>query len=323
MRIGTIGSGIIVSEFIKAARLVEGVDFEAAYSRDLKRGKEFAKQNDIEKVYTSLEDLFNDPNINFVYIASPNSLHYSQAKQALLSGKNVILEKPFAGNEMRAQELIRIAKEQKLFLFEAICNVHLPNYRYIKENLSEIGNIKVVQCNYSQYSSRYQALLDGEEPNVFTTKFSGGALADINIYNIHFVVGLFGVPKTVEYLANKHSNGIDTSGIVTLGYDGFVVECVGAKDSFSQNFGQIQGDKGYIYIPDGVSGIQSVKIHTFNRQIEYNGQEKRRLYHEVEAFKTMFDQKDYESCHEWLNHSLEVVRVAEKARRKVNMFFDY
>lgn len=323
MRIGTIGSGVIVSEFIKAARLVEGVEFEAVYSRDLERGEEFSKQNQIAKVYTDLEQMFNDPQIDFIYIASPNSLHYSQAKQALLSGKNVIIEKPFSGNEMRAQELVRIAKEKKLFLFEAISNVHMPNFRYIKDNLHEIGKIKIVQCNYSQFSSRYPALMGGEEPNVFSTKFSGGALADINIYNIHFVVGLFGAPLTVDYHANKHANGIDTSGIIIMGYKDFLVECVGAKDSFSQNFGQIQGEKGYIYVPGSVSSIESVKTQTMNREIEYNGQEKHRLFYEVDAFKKMFDEKDYDQCHEWLAHSLEVVRVAEKARRKVNMFFDY
>lgn len=323
MRIGTIGSGTIVEQFIQHARLVEGVEFGAVYSRDHERGEAFAKKNNISKVYTSLDDLYNDSDIDFIYIASPNSLHYTQAKDALLKGKNVIIEKPFAGNEMRASELIRIAKEKKLFLFEAICNVHMPNFRYIKDNLNEVGNIKLVQCNYSQYSSRFDALMDGEEPNVFSPKFSGGALADINIYNVHFVVGLFGMPKDVDYIANLHPNGIDTSGILTMTYNDFLVECVGAKDSFSMNFGQIQGDKGYIYIPNGVNGIESVKTQSKTQEIEYNGQEKPRLYYEVEAFKTMFDSKDFVECHKWLDHSLSVVRVAEKARRRINLFFDY
>lgn len=322
MRIGTIGSGSIVKQFIESARLVEGVEFTAVYSRDLERGKAFAQEVNIDTVYTSLEDLYQDSNVDFVYIASPNSLHFPQAKAALLQGKHVIIEKPFAGNEVRAQELIRIAKENNLFLFEAICNIHMPNFRYVKDSLKDLGNLKVVQCNYSQYSSRYDLLLAGEEPNVFSPKFSGGALADINIYNIHFVVGLFGAPNDVNYIANQHVNGIDTSGIVTLTYDDFIVECVGAKDSFSLNFGQIQGDEGYIYIPGGVNGLESVKTQTKTKEIEYNGHDKPRLFYQVEAFKDIYDKNDFEQCHHWLQHSLEVVRVAEKARRKINLFFD-
>lgn len=323
MRIGTIGSGGIVMQFIESARLVEGVEFEAVYSRDLERGNQFAQACKINKVYTSLDELFADEAIDCIYIASPNSLHYPQAKQALLSGKNVIVEKPFAGNEMRAQELIRIAKEKKLFLFEAICNIHMPNFNYVKENLKQLGTIRLVQCNYSQYSSKYDALVSGELPNVFNPKFSGGALADINIYNIHFILALFGAPRDVEYLANRHENGIDTSGILTLTYDDFIVEAVGAKDSFSKNFGQIQGEKGFMYIPNGVNGMDSVELHTKTDKIEYNSQDKPRLFYQVDAFKKMVDTQDLKQCHEWLEHSLNVVRVAEKARRRINLFFDY
>ncbi len=323
MRIGTIGSGFIVKEFIDDARHVDGVSIEAVYSRDLERGQEFAQEVGVDKVYTDLPTMFQDPNIDFIYIASPNSLHYPQALLALECGKNVIVEKPFAGNEVRAQELIRLAQEKGLFIFEAICNIHMPNYAFIKDNLEEVGKLRVVQCNFSQYSSRYQALLDGETPNVFNPKFSGGALADINIYNVHFVVGLFGAPKNVDYIANRHANGIDTSGILTLTYDDFIVECVGAKDSMSLNFGQIQGEKGYIYVEGSVSRMSSVKLVTKDREIEYNGQDEPRMSYEVSAFKEIYDAKDYTRASELLAHSVEVVKVAEKARRRINLFFEY
>ena len=82
--------------------------------------------------------------------------------------------------------------------------------------MSSLGKIKLVQCNYSQYSSRYDKFLAGEIPNVFNPVFSGGALQDINIYNLHFVTGLFGKAKEVKYIANSAENGIDTSGIATI-----------------------------------------------------------------------------------------------------------
>lgn len=73
---------------------------------------------------------------------------------------------------------------------------------FIKEHLDQLGDIKIVECNYSQYSSRYDAFKRGDIAPAFNPKMGGGALRDLNIYNIHFVVGLFGRPKTVQYLAN-------------------------------------------------------------------------------------------------------------------------
>lgn len=87
-------------------------------------------------------------------------------------------------------------------MLEAITNQYLSNMTFIKEHLDQLGDIKIVECNYSQYSSRYDAFKRGDIAPAFNPKMGGGALRDLNIYNIHFVVGLFGRPKTVQYLAN-------------------------------------------------------------------------------------------------------------------------
>lgn len=323
MRIATIGTGFIVEQFIEDALSLEGVSFEAVFSRNKGRGQEFAKPYNINKVYTDLDEMFQDPEIDFIYIASPNSLHYPQAMLAMEYGKHVIVEKPFAGNQVRAQEMVRKAKEKNVFLFEAICNIHMPNFKFVQDNLEKLGAIKVVQANFSQYSSRFDALMAGETPNVFNPKFSGGALADINIYNLHFVIRLFGKPNKTNYIANQHENGIDTSGVVTLTYDDFIVECVGSKDSNSLNFGQIQGTNGYLRIPSSVSTMDSVKLLTKDTDVEYNSHLEPRLSYEVARFKEIYEAQDFEACHELLEHSTLVVEVAEAARRRIDMFFDF
>lgn len=71
---------------------------------------------------------------------------------------------------------------------------------------------------------------------------------DLNIYNIYFVVGLFGDPKAVHYYPNRHANGIDTSGILILEYPNFVCQCTAAKDSSAHNSAQIIGTEGSILI---------------------------------------------------------------------------
>lgn len=322
MRIATIGTGFIVEQFIEDALSIEGVSFEAVYSRNLENGHEFAKPYNIAKVYDDLDAMFKDPDIDFIYIASPNSLHYPQAMEAMEHGKHVIVEKPFAGNQVRAEEMVRKAKEKNVFLFEAICNIHMPNFKFVEDQLDQLGDIKLVQCNFSQYSSRYDALMAGETPNVFNPQFSGGALADINIYNLHFVIRLFGKPLKTHYIANQHENGIDTSGIITMEYDGFKVECTGAKDSASENFAQIQGTKGHLRVNSTVSTMDSVNLVTKDADVEYNSHLEPRLSYEVAQFKEIYEAQDYKACHELLEHSIEVVKVAETARRKIGLFFD-
>ncbi|MDQ0971335.1 putative dehydrogenase [Neobacillus niacini] len=132
--------------------------------------------------------MYSDPAVNFVYVASPNSLHFEQAYRALEFGKHVIIEKPITSTIAEIESLINLAEQKNLMLFEAITTIHLPNFHLIKQNIGKLGPLKFIQCNYSQFSSRYNSLLSGQTPNVFNPKFSGGALVDINIYNLHFVM---------------------------------------------------------------------------------------------------------------------------------------
>ena len=187
MNVATIGSGVIVERMIEAMRLDGRYNLYCVYSRTKKRAKEFAEKHGIQKYYTDMEEMLNDENVDIVYVASPNSLHYSQSKMALEHKKHVINEKPFTPTLKECNELFEIAEKKGVYIFEAITNVHLPNYKIIKENLSNCGDIKMVQCNFSQYSSKYQKYKDHVQTNAFDPAFNGGALMDINVYNLHLV----------------------------------------------------------------------------------------------------------------------------------------
>ena len=171
MKFGIIGTGWITHAFLDGA-YKNGGELVAIYSRSEQKGLEFGQKYQVTNVYTDMEAFLNDENVEVVYIASPNALHYPQTKLALQHNKHVVVEKPVASVASEWEEVMAIAKENNLFLFEAITTVHLPNYKKIKELLPEIGRIRMVQCNFSQYSSKYNALLAGQTPNVFNTKFS-------------------------------------------------------------------------------------------------------------------------------------------------------
>ena len=319
--LGTIGSGFIVHNMLKNVLLTEGIRVGAVYSRSEEKGRALAEQYGADRVYTDMAAFLADQETDLIYIASPNSLHYSQAKAALLAGKNVLLEKPFCPRLEEARELVRIARERGLILIDSVPPSYLPNYDFALQELPKIGRIRLCISNFSQYSSRYDAFLSGKKPNVFTTEFAGGSLMDINFYNIFLNVAYFGKPKDIVYHANLQ-DGIDTSGVLVMQYDDFVSQAAGAKDTWGVNFFQIEGEKGYIYIKDGSSGFTEVRVVTKEGEQVYNAQSRDdRWFYHIQNLTKILLAGDYETLDRRLDLMLDVIETLEKARKSAGITF--
>lgn len=315
MNLGAIGTGAITKSMLKEFQRSEVLRCTAICSRKEETGRAMAEEFGLEKVYTSLDTMLADPAVDIVYVASPNSIHYRQTKAALLAGKHVICEKPFAPTVAEVDELVALAKERQLFLFEAITTAHHPNYPVIREGLEELGKLKMVMCTFCQYSSRYPALLAGKASPVLDHGYAGGALMDINLYNIHFVVGLFGPPVSVRYFANRHETGVDTSGMLVLEYPGFLCQCVGAKDCAARNGVQIVGENGYIHVTPSSSNCQSVVLNLRGHEPKQWDHMENPWYYEVQDIGRLILEGDKEACYRALETTRNVVEVLEKARQ--------
>lgn len=314
MNLCAIGTGAITKSMLAEFRRSDVLRCTAIYSRKEETGRAIAAEFGLEQVYTSLEEMLADPAIDMVYVASPNSIHYGQAKAALLAGKHVICEKPFAPTVAEADELIALAKEKGLFLFEAITTAHHPHYGFVKENLTKLGKLKMVTATFCQYSSRYPALLAGKPSPVLDHAFAGGALMDINLYNIHFVVGLFGAPRNVLYFPNRHETGVDTSGMLVLEYDGFLCQCIGAKDCAARNGVQIIGEDGHIIVTPSSSNCQTVELNLRGQDSVKVHLPENPWYHEVQDIGRIVAAGDYAFCYQALETTHNVVEVLQKAR---------
>lgn len=227
MKLAVLGTGMIVKEVLPVLQKIEGIDLVAILStvRSLETAKDLAKEYNMSLATSEYKAVLDNEEIDTVYIGLPNHLHFDYAKEALLAGKHVICEKPFTLEASQLEELVSIANTRQLILLEAITNQYLPNFDLVKEHLSNLGDIKIVECNYSQYSSRYDAFKRGEIAPAFNPEMGGGALRDLNIYNLHLVIGLFGEPITAQYLPNIE-RGIDTSGVLVLDYGHFKTVCI-------------------------------------------------------------------------------------------------
>lgn len=337
MKVGIIGAGMIVHEFLTFASEVKGMELVAICStpKGEERMKEMSKKAGIPKCYIDVDELLKDDEVEAVYVAVPNHLHYLFSKKALLAGKHVICEKPFTSNAKEAADLIKIAEEKKAILVEAVSTRYLPNTLKIKEAVKDLGDIKIVCANYSQYSSRYNAFKEGTILPAFNSEMSGGALMDLNIYNINFVVFLFGKPIKVDYQANIE-RGIDTSGILTLDYGSFKCVCIAAKDCKAPVSTNIQGDKGCIHINSPVAMLDdgyAVLMNNANGRNKFDYQDgkcgnkfdyqngKHRMYYEFVEFVKMIDNKDYKTAKEMLAISFITMEIQTEARKKAGVRF--
>ena len=315
MKLGIIGSGMIVKDFLSFAHELSEIKLEAIAARNIENLKELQSKYNIKNIYTDIDICLENKEIDTIYVAVPNYLHYTVAKKALEAGKNVICEKPFTLKYDEAVELFEIAEARGLILIEAITNQYQKNYLDIKDNIDNIGEIRLVECNFSQLSSRYEAFKNGVIAPVFDKSKGGGVLGDLNIYNIHFVVGLFGKPNKVHYSPNI-VNDVDTSGILLLEYDNFKVVCIAAKDTFNNSYVNIQGDQGIIKVIGPTNEVPNYSIQTKDNFIEENNNiHSHRMFAEFKKFVEVINNKDFKFMNNQKEHTLNVMYIYEKAKK--------
>lgn len=259
IRLGVIGTNWITDRFISAALSTGQYQLTAVYSRTLDKASEFASKYGQVECYDSLDDLANSDVIDAVYIASPNSLHGPQAKVFIKAGKHVIGEKPLASNITEVQELVELAAEKQVLLFEAMKATYVPNFEVIKKALSKLGRLRKVYFSYCQYSSRYQKYLNGENPNTFNPAFSNGSLMDIGVYPLSSAIALFGEPASMTAQGSLLDSGVDAHGTLVLHYPDFDVTIAHSKVSDGFIASEIQGEQGTLLI-DFISECHGVKL---------------------------------------------------------------
>lgn len=294
MKLAILGTGKIVEEVLPVLKEINGIELSAILStpRSIEKAEKLAELYAISQASSDYDSILANPDVDTVYVALPNHLHYDYAKKALLAGKHVICEKPFTLTLAEFEDLAKIAEQKNRILLEAITNQYLGNFASIKANLAKLGDIKIVECNYSQYSSRYDAFKRGEIAPAFDPAKGGGALRDLNIYNIHLVVGLFGKPERVQYLANME-RGVDTSGILIMDYGNFKAACIGAKDCSADIKSTIQGNKGSIAVLGPTNSMPELSLSLNGQSLTMINENSlnHRMHDEFVAFKQSSNMK--------------------------------
>lgn len=323
MRIATIGTSWITESFIASSRYVENISIYAVYSRSEEKAKAFAKKNKVNKYYYSLEKMLSDENIDAVYIASPNSKHYEQAKMCLLADKHVICEKPAVVTSEQLKEIYEIADSRNLIFLEAMKSMHSDGLDVIKNNIADLGEIRTASIDFSQHSSKYASYKRGENPNIFNPEMCTGALMDLGVYCVYFALEIFGEPVKVISHSDFLESGADCTGTLIFVYDDKTVTITYSKTANGFLGSRILGYNGAVTV-NSVSKLTGISRYYNDGRIEELYpvvDENLVMSKEIEAFRDFVDGKNrgyYDYCKQMAFASC---RIIENIRKDNNFGF--
>lgn len=320
LKFGVIGTSWITESFIESAQSTGNWKLAAVYSRTDTQAKQFAQKYSVSTTYTSIDSLCSDADIDAVYIASPNSLHFEQARSVLAAGKHAIVEKPVTSNLREFDQLYTFAKTAPhgAKLIEAYRHIQERNFKILKQSLPKVGRILGANFVFAQYSSRFNAVLKGETPTIFSPQYSGGCLVDMGVYPLCFALSLFGKPLRQRYNAIMLHCGTDGGGSVVLEYESFTVTLITSKCYVSTAPSEIFGELGTL-ATNGVTDIESIKLSTVadKKTVELaKVKEKLNLKEEAQEFYRLITEDDTEGLEQLENLSRMVVEVTQDLRRQ-------
>ncbi|MFT5312463.1 MAG: putative dehydrogenase [Paraglaciecola sp.] len=247
IRWGIIGAGRIAHTFCQDMAFCEHAEVRAIAARSLQSARHFADIYAVEKAYGAYQDLYDDPQIDAIYIATPHNFHFSQAKASLLAGKHVLVEKPITVTASECAALIALARTQNCFLMEAMWSYFLPAIITAKRWCDEgrIGNIVHVKADFG-YPVAY---IPGDR--MYEPTLSGGCLLDMGIYPLALAqYFLSQQPLTSQYSCRFAATGVEDDLIILADYPEARATLATSFRAKLQNSAYIIGDQGYIDIPN-------------------------------------------------------------------------
>ncbi len=319
MNFGIIGLGYIAEKFAKTLNQMGEVLYAVA-SRNIDKAKGFSLKFNSTKYYGSYDDLYSDSNIDVIYIATPNSYHYQNAKDILNHNKNVICEKPFTINPKEAKELYQLAKKKNLFIMEALWPEFFPSTKKLIEiiNNKVIGDIRTIKVTYGSYKDF------NSKKRLCDSRLGGGALLDIGIYPLSFLDMILDskpLSFTSEYKLNEY-NTDEYSKINFLYKNGIKAEVLISFEEELPREAYIIGTNGSIYIPNHHQNegfiVKTDKEEKYSFPFEINGFE-----YEIKEAIECIKNKRYESVSYPANRSIRLMELLYDIRMSWNMKYSF
>ena len=322
LKLGVIGTNIITDQMLDAAKATGKYELTAVYSRTLEHAERFGKPYGATEFYDDIDKFFEEGDFDVVYIASPNSLHYQQARKAIENDKFIIVENS-------AIESL-LAAHPKARLVEAARHIHTKIYQAALKKVDEMKEhyVQGATITVMKYSSRFDKVLNGSEPypNIFTLKYAGGALMDLGVYAVYGAVTIYGEPESVVYFPTLTKTGVDGKGVAILNYDKFTVTLNFGKTANSHLYSEVYGLKDTLVF-DSIFDTRKVtyydadqNAHPIEAPVEENS-----MTDEMNDFADLFnnpdDEEEMKKYKHWLELSKTVNSVMYSLRQSAQLVF--
>ncbi len=255
-RVGIIGAGWIANKMAISLAPLADYEVSAVASRSIEKAEAFAKEHGIAKAYGSYEELVSDKDIDLVYIATPHSHHYEHALLAINHHKPVLVEKAFTANAKQAEELMAKAKEENVFITEAIWTRYMPLSMKVKELMESgiIGEPRLLTATLCYMMEHKERIIRAD--------LCGGALLDLGVYVLNFARMYFGtdIVKTVSN-CQLGPEGMDMQEAISLSFaDGKMANLQSGALCLNDRQGIINGTEGYIRV-DNVNCPELIEVY--------------------------------------------------------------
>lgn len=245
IKYGILSTASITTRFIQGIKLSEDGVAYAVASRDTDKARNFAKQNEIERYYDSYEALCQDPNVDVVYIATPNYLHYDHIMLALHYNKHVVCEKPFVLNKKQAHTLFKLAKTRQRFVMEAQKSIFVPAIQFVYEQIKKqtIGDLNFISLTsyFEEGSDKRHWMYDNQK--------GGGVLYGSASYTIELMQYLLDASFTTITHTSIQNNDVDEIASFLLQHDDCIINSTISRKVELPQQAILYGSKGTITIP--------------------------------------------------------------------------
>lgn len=266
IRWGIISTGHISKKFATALSILPEAELAAVASRNMETAKEFAEKFNIPKAYSSYEALADDQEIDVIYIGTPHTFHLENSVMCMRKGKAVLCEKAFTINAAEAREMVRIAREENVFLMEAMIPRHIPLVKKVNnwirdDRIGEVRMVKASRCARRKFPPGSRQL---------NPELGGGSLLDVGVYVISFASMIFQKPP-VEAIGLGHIGewGSDEQGIAVLKYDkGELADLSFALQTEAVNEAYILGTDGFIKVHEVFAVPTKASLFIDKKEVE-------------------------------------------------------
>ena len=321
VRWGIIGLGGIAHKFANDLNLVESAEITAVASRSIEKAEEFREEYNAKHAFGSYEELFQCPEVDVIYIATPHTSHKEWSIKAMNHGKHVLCEKPMGMRRADIEELVSVAKSNKVFLMEALWSRFNPTIKKVKElvDKGEIGELGYLHADFAFY-----ALDRPEEGRLLNPELGGGSLLDIGIYPIFLSYLLLGKPKKIQSSSKFYKTGVEIQTSMLFDYPNAKALLYSGLTSKSKMEAEISGSKGSIFLypqwhaAKGFSlelegDTQNFDIPTFGNGYTY----------EIEEVNTCLQEGSLESDLWTHQNSLDLAELLETVRIQNGIIFPF